>query len=171
MIKFDEIFWEDVYPDPTNTRKNNDQSPEPEPTDMKEDIAELSDDTVKQIYEILGVEPPMTIKWGAEHPDDSIYMEKQLNGIEVALTEILLTRGWLLLNEAYDMLGLPRSAAGCIVGWRLSHDGSTDNHVSLGLDKLPSDWKRQMRLGTMWSIFINPNVDGPIDSMPTLRNI
>lgn len=93
------------------------------------------------------------------HPD---YMEKQLQGIEVALTEILLTRGWLLLNEAYDMLGLPRSAAGCIVGWRLSHDGSTDNHVSLGLDKLPSDWKRQMRLGTMWSIFINPNVDGPI---------
>lgn len=107
MTKFDEMFADyilnqsqfdpDIFtailPDPTNIRKNHDQSPEPEPTDMKEDIAELSDDAVKQIYEILGVEPPMTIKWGAEHPDDSIrfhaYTKEHLKKVNTDANAIL----------------------------------------------------------------------------------
>lgn len=49
---------------------------------------------------------------------------------------MLRARGHLMLNEAYDVLGFPRTAAGAVIGW-VYEEGSDfgDNFVDLGLGK------------------------------------
>ena len=39
----------------------------------------------------------------------------------------------MFLNEVYDMLWIPRSKAGAVVGWILSANGETDNFVNFGV--------------------------------------
>lgn len=46
------------------------------------------------------------------------------------LTDMLRARGHLFLNEVYDELGIPRSKAGAVVGWKL---GMGDDYVDFGL--------------------------------------
>lgn len=46
--------------------------------------------------------------------------------------DILKTRGHLFLNEVYDMLGIPRTSEGQLVGW--VYGGEHDNYVDFGID-------------------------------------
>lgn len=49
-------------------------------------------------------------------------------------TEKLKAQGYLFLNEVYDMLGMPRTKAGCVVGWVYDLDSPIgDNCVDFGL--------------------------------------
>lgn len=45
--------------------------------------------------------------------------------------DLLQAKGFLFLNDVYDMLGFDRTQAGQVVGWRISDDG--DNYVDFGL--------------------------------------
>lgn len=45
--------------------------------------------------------------------------------------QLLQARGYLFLNDVYDMLGIERSQAGQVVGWFLNGDG--DNFVDFGI--------------------------------------
>jgi len=49
--------------------------------------------------------------------------------------EMLKARGHLFLNEVYDLLDIPRSKAGQVVGWVYDKNGNTkgDNYVDFGL--------------------------------------
>lgn len=48
--------------------------------------------------------------------------------------DLLKARGILFLNEVYDMLGMPRTQVGQIVGWVWTEDCSVgDNFVDFGL--------------------------------------
>ena len=44
--------------------------------------------------------------------------------------DMLKARGHLFLNEVYDMLGMPRSTAGSVVGWVM---GAGDDYVNFGV--------------------------------------
>lgn len=44
--------------------------------------------------------------------------------------DMLKARGHLFLNEVYDMLGMPRSEAGAVVGWVM---GAGDDYVNFGV--------------------------------------
>ena len=59
-----------------------------------------------------------------------------LKATQSCLTDMLRARGHLMLNEAYDVLGFPRTAAGAVIGW-VYEEGSDfgDNFVDLGLGK------------------------------------
>lgn len=46
------------------------------------------------------------------------------------LNDLFISRGHVLLNEVYDELGLPRSQAGCIVGWV---KGKGDQYIDFGM--------------------------------------
>ena len=68
--------------------------------------------------------------------------------------------GHIFLNEVYDALGLPRSQAGQIVGWKL--DGNGDGHVDFGIYQIGDESSRAFVNGHEPSILLDFNVDGPI---------
>ncbi len=59
-----------------------------------------------------------------------------LKTIQLRLNNMLKARGHLMLNEAYDALGFPRTSAGAVIGW-VYEEGNDfgDNFVDLGLEK------------------------------------
>lgn len=69
--------------------------------------------------------------------------------------------GYLYLNEVYAALGLDRTQAGQIVGWRKkSEDG--DGFVSFGIHDLWDDNKRAFVNGMESNVLLDFNVDGII---------
>ena len=83
--------------------------------------------------------------------------------------EVLKSRGHLFLNEVYDMLGIPRTKAGQVVGWIYNEDNPNgDNYVDFGIYDLSnlSDSQKERKMafvnGQEYSILLDFNVDGPI---------
>lgn len=69
--------------------------------------------------------------------------------------------GYLFLNEVYDILGLPKSKAGQIVGWVYDKENPIgDNYVDFGIYKTEKNAK--FVNGFENSILLDFNVDGPI---------
>ena len=63
-----------------------------------------------------------------ETGEDDEYIQNQAN-------MILKVRGYIFLNEVYEMLGIPKSAAGQIVGWTYREEMPRgDNYVDFGID-------------------------------------
>lgn len=83
---------------------------------------------------------------------------------------LLHSRGHIFLNEVYDMIGVPRSKEGAVVGWIFTEDGSTDNYVDFGVFEGKTQTMRSFVNGTEGSILLDFNVDGviydKIDSIP-----
>lgn len=76
--------------------------------------------------------------------------------------DLLQARGHVFLNEVYDMLGIPRSSAGCIVGWVKDHG---DNYIDFGIFNGDDAKKREFVNGYERSILLDFNVDGVIYDM------
>lgn len=81
------------------------------------------------------------------------------------LNDMLVSRRYLFLNEAYDAMGLPRTESGQVVGWMYDPKvNEGDNHVDLGLDNFENIRNGSIRnkAFTDNAILIDPNVDGVI---------
>ena len=80
--------------------------------------------------------------------------------------EMLKSRGHLFLNEVYDLLDIPRSRAGQVVGWVYDKDGNTngDNYVDFGLYRNDQGTRRFIN-GLEYNILLDFNVDGVIYDM------
>jgi len=76
--------------------------------------------------------------------------------------DLLKSRGHVFLNEVYDMLGVPRSKAGAVVGWMLSGDGETDNYINFGIFDGTTEVLRDFVNGLEGAILLDFNVDGVI---------
>lgn len=74
--------------------------------------------------------------------------------------DLLKARGHLFLNEVYDIIGIPRSKAGAIVGWVISKD--SDNYVDFGLYSIRNQEAADFVNGYEESILLDFNVDGVI---------
>lgn len=77
----------------------------------------------------------------------------------------LKSQGYLFLNDVYDMLGIPRSRAGQIVGWiyddkNPNHKG--DNYVDFGIYNINREPNRDFVNGIEPTILLDFNVDGNI---------
>lgn len=75
------------------------------------------------------------------------------------MNDLLRARGHVILNDAYDALGLERTKEGCVVGWVKNSDG--DGEVDFGIFNGPDegqilDWVR----GDEDGIWLDFNVDG-----------
>lgn len=80
--------------------------------------------------------------------------------------DLLKTRGHLFLNEVYDMLGIPRSTAGAVVGWIYDEKHPVgDNFVDFGIYDLYDEKKRDFVNGYERTILLDFNVDGEIYKM------
>lgn len=74
--------------------------------------------------------------------------------------DLLHARGHVFLNEVYDMLGIPRSKAGQVVGWVVSKNG--DNFVDFGMYDHYNNSAHMFVNGYEHSILLDFNVDGVI---------
>lgn len=81
------------------------------------------------------------------------------------LNDLLNSRGHVMLNDAYDLLKLPRSQAGTVVGW-VKDSGVGDGYVDFGLfnshDPVVRDF---MNLEHNDGIMIDFNVDGVVNDL------
>ena len=77
--------------------------------------------------------------------------------------DLLQIRGWVTLNDVYDMLGFPRSQAGQVVGWVYDKDNPQgDNYIDFGIYDLHKEGCRDFVNGIERSIWLDFNVDGYI---------
>lgn len=74
--------------------------------------------------------------------------------------ELLETNGYLFLNEVYDMLGIPRSKAGQVVGW--VYDKNVIAKVDFGIYTINREENQQFVNGLEKNVLLDFNVDGNI---------
>lgn len=80
--------------------------------------------------------------------------------------DLLRSKGHLFLNEVYDMLGIPRTQAGQIVGWIYDEKHPIgDNFVDFGIFNMCSEANRNFVNGYERTILLDFNVDGDILNM------
>ena len=77
--------------------------------------------------------------------------------------DLLRSKGRLFLNEVYDMLDIPRTKAGQVVGWIYDPDNpNVDNYVSFGIYDVDKQTCRQFVNGVERAILLDFNVDGNV---------
>lgn len=93
--------------------------------------------------------------WQRADEYNQIFIQAQQN----FANDLLRAKGHVFLNDVHDMLGLPRTKAGQIVGWVMNGDG--DNYIDFGVF---NNLERGMRFvsGDERSIWLDFNVDGPV---------
>lgn len=97
--------------------------------------------------------------WSKDAESNLIFLKQQQNWAN----EVLQSKGHLFLNEVYDMLNIPRTKAGQVVGWIYDKEHPTgDNFVDFGIYNLNIEKARDFVNGYERSIVLDFNVDGPI---------
>lgn len=77
--------------------------------------------------------------------------------------DLLISRGYLFLNDVYDMIGIPRTKAGQIVGWVYDEKNPVgDNYVDFGMYDIRRPSVRDFVNGYEKAILLDFNVDGNI---------
>lgn len=94
--------------------------------------------------------------WSKNPEYNMLFLKSQQN----YANDLLKARGHVFLNEVYDMLGIPRSQAGAVVGWVLNENG--DNFVDFGMYDLDNEKARDFINGYESAILLDFNVDGVI---------
>lgn len=99
--------------------------------------------------------------WDKDAEFNLMFLRNQQN----AANEILQKRGYLVLNEVYEMLGFPKTSMGQYVGWvydpkNESHSG--DNFVDFGIYDIHNPKARDFVNGYERTIVLDFNVDGDI---------
>jgi len=100
----------------------------------------------------------MSSSWDKVPEYNMIFLHCQQN----YANDMLHARGHVFLNEVYDMLGIPRSKAGAVVGWILSKDKDADNYINFGIFEGRTDVARDFVNGLEGAILLDFNVDGVI---------
>lgn len=91
---------------------------------------------------------------------DSEYNLMFLRQQQAYATSMLQSKGHLFLNEVYDMLGIPRTKAGQVVGWIYDKDNPIgDNFVDFNLY---GERREKFINGYEKSVLLDFNVDGMI---------
>ena len=79
---------------------------------------------------------------------------------------LLKTKGHLFLNEVYDLLGIPRTQAGQIVGWIYDEKNPIgDNKVDFNIYNVYDEASRNFVNGHERNVLLDFNVDGNILDM------
>lgn len=95
-------------------------------------------------------------QWHKDSEYNLMFLRKQQD----YANEILQKRGYLFLNDVYQMLGIPKTKAGQVVGWKWNSEG--DNYVDFGIYDVTDERKRAFVNGFERNILLDFNVDGNI---------
>ena len=97
--------------------------------------------------------------WTKDPEYNLMFLKKQ----QRYANDLLKSRGHLFLNEVYDMLGIPRTKAGQVVGWIYDEEyPNGDNFVDFGIYDLYNEKARDFVNGYERTILLDFNVDGDI---------
>lgn len=100
----------------------------------------------------------MCSQWTKDAEANLMFLRCQQN----YANDVLKQRGYLFLNEVYDMLDIPRTTAGQIVGWIYDpKNGDKDNYVDFGIYR-NQEQNRDFVNGWEREILLDFNVDGEI---------
>ena len=95
-------------------------------------------------------------EWEKDNPEYNLLF---LKSVQEHCNNLLHNRGHLFLNEVYDALDIPRTAAGAVVGWVM---GNGDDYVDFGIWNGDDEATRRFVNGYEDSILLDFNVDGVI---------
>lgn len=102
------------------------------------------------------------VGWSKDPESNLVFLKQQQNWAN----EKLQSKGYLFLNEVYEMLGFPITKAGASVGWIYDKkDPVGDNFVDFGIYNMNSQKAHDFVNGYERSIILDFNVDGPIIDM------
>lgn len=94
---------------------------------------------------------------------DSEYNFMFLKHQQALANDILRAEGYLFLNDVYDMLGIPRTKAGRVVGWIYDPENpKVDSYVDFGIFDVNKPAARDFVNGYERTILLDFNVDGYI---------
>ena len=97
--------------------------------------------------------------WSKDAEYNLTFLKQQQN----YANDLLKKKGHLFLNEVYDMLGIPRTRAGQVVGWIYDEKHPIgDNFVDFGIYDMNREKVRDFVNGYERVIFLDFNVDGNI---------
>lgn len=97
--------------------------------------------------------------WTKNPEYNLIYLKQQ----QAYANRVFQERGYLFLNEVYELLGFPKSQAGQQVGWIYDENGSVgDNFIDFGIYNMDNPRARDFVNGYERNIVLDFNVDGPI---------
>lgn len=96
--------------------------------------------------------------WSPDVEYNRLFLQCQQN----YANDKLRARGHVFLNEVYDMLDIPRSKAGAVVGWVITKDSEGDNYIDFGIFNSDDPLKRDFVNGREGAILLDFNVDGVI---------
>lgn len=95
--------------------------------------------------------------WKKAPGENLIFIRRQ----QQYANDLLRIHGHLFLNEVYDLLDIPRTSAGSIVGW-IYEPGDTESLVDFGLSEHWQPSVRDFLNGRERNILLDFNVDGII---------
>ena len=97
--------------------------------------------------------------WSKDPEFNLMYLKKQ----QAYANDLLKSRGYLFLNEVYEILGFPRTAAGQQIGWIYDEKNPIgDNYVDFGIYDIHDSDKVAFVNGYERSIILEFNHDGNI---------
>lgn len=117
-------------------------------------IVDINDPNYKSIYARFYDDGATS--WSKTPEYNLMFLKTQQN----YANDLLKARGHIFLNEVYDMIGIPRSSEGSVVGWVLNDDN--DNFVDFGIYDGGDEGARDFVNGYEASILLDFNVDGVI---------
>lgn len=95
--------------------------------------------------------------------NDAEYNLIFLRSMQNYANDLLRSRGYLFLNEVYDLLGIPRSKEGQLVGWVYDKDDpKKGDFVDFGIFNLDAIANREFVNGFRKSVLLDFNVYGNI---------
>ena len=143
---------------------------------MEVDIMEITikNITVAELKELLGIQDKPKIRETHEPSPYAVFFDEtsaawtknpECNKLFLLRTQDLAnlklkTRGYLFLNEVFDMLGVPRCKTGQLVGWVYDEVNPVgDNYVDFGIF---NECNHKFVNGFEKSVLLDFNVDGNI---------
>lgn len=97
--------------------------------------------------------------WDKDAEYNLMFLKQQ----QAHANDILKRQGYIFLNDVYDMLGIPRTKAGFVVGWLYSEkDPVGDNFVDFGISDINNAKVRDFVNGYERVVLLDFNVDGNI---------
>lgn len=97
--------------------------------------------------------------WTKDHEYNVMTLRNQQKAANILLKK----KGYLFLNDVYEMLGFERTKAGQIVGWLYDEKNPNgDNYIDFGIWDVTKPDNRQFVNGHEKAILLDFNVDGEI---------